>query len=91
MFGSDINGNGSPNMLTFDISNVSDIQYTPTYPLLPATASNPSSNNNNNTTPLSVPSAELSGGAKAGIAIGCVLGVSNENKCISHILTYIYT
>ncbi|CEG77383.1 hypothetical protein RMATCC62417_12144 [Rhizopus microsporus] len=78
LFGSDINGNGSPNLLTFDISNVSNIQYTPTYPLLPATVSNPSnpSNNNNNTAIPQPASADLSSGAKAGIAIGCILGVA---------------
>ncbi|RCH78239.1 hypothetical protein CU098_006569, partial [Rhizopus stolonifer] len=34
LFGRDINGNPTPNLMTFDVANVSNIEYTPTYPLL---------------------------------------------------------
>ncbi|CAO3702903.1 unnamed protein product [Rhizopus stolonifer] len=34
LFGRDINGNPTPNLMTFDVANISTIEYTPTYPLL---------------------------------------------------------
>ncbi|KAG1043422.1 hypothetical protein G6F43_011655 [Rhizopus delemar] len=81
LFGKDINGSPSPNLLTFDISNTSNIQYTTTYPFISPDSSSSSSNNSSGSSGIipsmnTIQSGELSGGAKAGIAIGVVAGVT---------------
>ncbi|RCI01671.1 hypothetical protein CU098_009612 [Rhizopus stolonifer] len=70
IFGKDLNGSPNPNLLTFDISNISNIQYTSTYPLQDTDTTSSNSTTQQGTT------SSLSGGAKAGIAIGCVVGVA---------------
>lgn len=86
LFGKDINGSPSPNLLTFDISNTSNIQYTTTYPFISPDSSSSSSSNNSSGSSGIIPSmntiqsGELSGGAKAGIAIGVVAGVRTKEK-----------
>ncbi|KAG1461281.1 hypothetical protein G6F56_005763 [Rhizopus delemar] len=59
LFGKDLNGNPTPNLLTFDVANVSNIEYTPTYPLNP--------------TEKSSSAKVLSDAALAGIITGAVI------------------
>ncbi len=77
LFGKDINGSPSPNLLTFDISNIANIQYTTTYPFISPDSSSGNSSGSSGITPNmgNFQSNGLSGGAKAGIAIGVVAGV----------------
>ncbi|KAI9263785.1 hypothetical protein BY458DRAFT_514389 [Sporodiniella umbellata] len=73
IFGKDLNGYPNPNLLTFDISNISNIHYTATYPSVVAPINTPNSTN----VPKSLDGDNsLSSGAKAGIAVGCVLGAT---------------
>ncbi|KAG1303594.1 hypothetical protein G6F64_009943 [Rhizopus arrhizus] len=78
LFGKDINGSPSPNSLTFDISNIANIQYTTTYPFISPDSSSGNSSGSSGIIPNmgSPQSNGLSGGAKAGIAIGVVAGVA---------------
>ncbi|CAO3688194.1 unnamed protein product [Rhizopus stolonifer] len=71
IFGRDINGSPSPNLLTFDVSDISNIQYISEYPL----DSTDSSNSTGSGSYAGYAQSSLTGGAKAGIAVGCVVGV----------------
>ncbi|KAI9263784.1 hypothetical protein BY458DRAFT_556941 [Sporodiniella umbellata] len=75
LFGKDLNGSPSPNLLTFDVSDVSNIHYTAIYPPVDnkdkggnSTGTHGSDDPNS--------SSGLSSGAKAGIAVGSVVGAA---------------
>ncbi|CAO3702904.1 unnamed protein product [Rhizopus stolonifer] len=70
LFGRDINGNPTPNLMTFDVANISNINYATTYPV-DSTDENESINN------------LLSVGAKIGIAIGVILVVRDKYTTFS--------
>ncbi|KAI9277439.1 hypothetical protein BY458DRAFT_504986 [Sporodiniella umbellata] len=62
LFGRDINGNASPNLLTFSVGNISNIEYAYTYPPMDLSMDE-------------LDDRSLSTGAKAGIAVGIVVVV----------------